>query len=166
MVRLRRSWLCVAALTATMFGSTMPRAGDGALPADLAFVPADGIGFVHVRLGDIWKSEPFKEWRETLQKAGDDALAAFDKRFITAPSTIDRITVVLSRNNQFQREPDVVVIVTTTKPFDQEAFLKRMTPDAEKQTVADKTFYESRQLKIGLHFINERTLVFGPAEAI
>ena len=38
-------------------------------------MPADAIGFVHVRLAEVWKSEHFKEWRDTLLKAGDDALA-------------------------------------------------------------------------------------------
>ena len=130
MVRVCLLWLGVAALTAALCGSTMPHAGDGALPADLAFVPADGIGFVHVRLGEIWKSEHFKEWRETLQKAGDEALAAFDKRFVPAPSTIDRLTAFVTAPSAepgglAPRLPNVVVIVTTTKPIDQAAFLER-----------------------------------------
>lgn len=156
-------WLFVAALC---WSSPALHAGEPALPADLAFVPADGIGFVHVRLADIWKSEHFKEWRDTLLKAGDDALAAFDKRFVPAPSTIDRLTIFATRSNQFQNEPDLAVIVTTTKPIQQAAFLEQLGSDVRKEQVGGKTFYEAPKHKIGLHFIDERTLVFGPAEAV
>lgn len=167
MVRVRLLWLCVAALTATLSGSTMPRAGDGALPADLAFVPADGIGFVHVRLGEIWKSEHFKEWRETLQKAGDEALAAFDRRFVPAPSTIDRLTAfVTAPSAPDQREPNVVVILATTKPIDQAAFLERTVPGAKKEQAGGKTYYVEPKEKLGLYFVNERTLAFGPVHSV
>jgi Protein of unknown function (DUF1559) len=166
MIRTHFRWLLFALLLSVSPISTRLPAGDAPLPADLALVPADGLGFVHVRLADVWKSELFKEWRQTLLKAGDEALAAFDKRFVPMPSSIDRITVALTRNNNFQQEPDVIVILATSKPFDRDAFLERMTPGAEKQQVGGKTFYEVRRQKIGLHFADERTLVFGPAESV
>jgi prepilin-type processing-associated H-X9-DG protein len=142
------------------------RAGDAPLPADLALVPADGVGFLHVRLGDLFKSEHFKDFRDTLLQAGDDALAAFDHRFVPAPSSIDRLTVALSRNNAFQQEPDLIVILATTRPIDREAFLQHTAAGAQKQQVGGKTFYEVPKLKIGLYFADDRTLVLGPAEAV
>src|SRR5262245_30267782 len=166
MIRTHFRWLSFALLLGVAPILARLPAGDAPLPADLALVPADCLGFVHVRLADVWKSELFKEWRQTLLKAGDEALAAFDKRFVPMPSSIDRITVALTRNNNFQQEPDVIVILATSKPIDREAFLERMTPGAEKQQVGDKTFYEVRRQKIGLHFADDRTLVFGPAESV
>lgn len=165
MFRTPNRWLFVAVFC--WAACTGPRIAAGEpLPADLAFVPADGVGFVHVRLADIWKSEHFKEWRDTLLKAGDDALTAFDKRFVPAPSSIDRLTVFATRLNEGQNEPDVAIILTTTKPIQQAAFLEQLGPDVRKEQVGGKTFYEAPKLKIGLHFINDRTLVFGPAEAV
>jgi hypothetical protein len=166
MFRLRLLWLCVAALTTTISGSTMPRAGDAPLPADLAFVPADGIGFVHVRLGDIWKSNEFKEWRDTVLKAGETALAAFDKRFVPAPSSIDRVTVAILPTDNLQKEPDFLVILATTKPIDRAAFLEQMLSGGEKQQAGGKSFYVLAKQKVGMHFVDERTLAFGPVDAI
>src|SRR5438128_12675618 len=104
MIRPRIRWGLFALLLCTVPTRTPLPAGDDALPADLALVPADGLGFVHVRLADIWKSEYFKEWRDTVLKAGNEALAAFDNRFVLTPSSIDRLTVALTRNNRFQQE--------------------------------------------------------------
>jgi hypothetical protein len=143
-------------------------AGDDALPADLALVPADGLGFVHVRLADVWKSEHFKEWRKTILKAGNEALAAFDNRFVPAPSSIDRVTVyVAAPSAPDQREPNVVVVLATTKPIDQTAFLEHTVPGAKKmQHGSGKTYYVEPKEKIGLYFVNERTLAFGPVAAV
>src|SRR5262245_36128363 len=163
MIRSRIAWALVLLLGGAV-AARPARAGDD-LPADLAFVPADGVGFVHVRLADVWKSEHFKEWRDTLLKAGDEALAAFDKRFVPAPSSIDRLTVFATRPEQGQNEPDLAIILTTTKPIPQAEFLGQLG-DVRKEDVGGKTFYEAPKHKIGLHFINERTLVFGPAEAV
>jgi hypothetical protein len=62
---------------------------------ELALVPTDAIGFVHVRARDLWLSEPMAELRKTIEKAGPDALARFDSEFVPAPSTLDRATLVL-----------------------------------------------------------------------
>ncbi len=122
MIRMSLRLLLVTAVCAAL-GSSPVRAGDGPLPADLAFVPADAVVFAHVRLADIWKSEHFKEWRDTLLKAGEEAIAAFDKRFVPAPSSIDRLTIAASKNEQNPQQPDFLIILTTTKPIDREAFL-------------------------------------------
>src|SRR4051794_34762771 len=63
-----------------------------ALPADLALVPADCVGFIHIRLGDLWKNEVMDGFRKTWEKAGPKAIAALDKQFVPAPSTISRGT--------------------------------------------------------------------------
>src|SRR5262245_5205603 len=166
MFRTPMRWLFVAALCWAAGASPPSPAGEPALPPDLAFVPADGAGFIHVRLADVWKSEHFKEWRETLLKAGDDALAAFDKRFVPAPSSIDRLTVFATRSNENQNEPDIAIILTTTRPIQQAAFREQLGPDDRKDKEEGKTYYAAPKHKIGLHFINDRTLVFGPAEAV
>jgi uncharacterized protein DUF1559 len=166
MSRMPLRWLLCAAVACTYSMPAVVRAGDAALPADLAFVPADAVVFVHVRLADVWKSEHFKEWRDTLLKAGDEAIAAFDKRFVPAPSSIDRLTVAASKNDQNPQQPDLIVILSTTKPVDRESFLERMAPGNRKEEVGGKTYYEVPKQKIALHFINDRTLVFGSTEAV
>jgi hypothetical protein len=140
--------------------------GGEALPADLAFVPADAAGFVHVRIGDVWRSGAFKEWRETILKAGDQALAAFDKRFIPAPSSIDRVTVFLRAPLVPGREPDVVIIVATTKAIDRDGFLLNTIPNSDTRQAGGKTYNVDPNTKTAIHFINERTLAIGPVAAV
>src|SRR4051812_15163799 len=59
---------------------------------DLSLVPADAVGFVHLRLAALWRNEMFPELRKTVEKAGPRALAALDVQFVPAPSTFDRAT--------------------------------------------------------------------------
>lgn len=142
------------------------RAAAQALPPDLALVPADAQGFVHVRLADIWKSEPFKEWRTTILKAGDQALAAFDKRFVPAPSSIERLTAILMPPGPGEREPDVLVVLATSKPIDRDAFLRQTVPGAQEERVAGKSYYLDVKTKTAMFFVGERALAFGSPSAV
>lgn len=164
---MKRTLVSWTLMLCTLVGPAALQAGDApAAPAELSMAPADAIVFVHLRLADMWKSDLLKEWRSTLLKAGDDALAAIDKRFIPAPSTIDRLTVALSRGKEGQGEPNLIVAMTFTKAFNQDDFLERMAPGAEKKQAGGKTYYEAGKEHIGLYFLNDRTLVFGPVEAV
>ena len=69
--------LCLVALVA-------PVSWAADLPPDLALVPADAAGFIHVRLGDAVRSEHLKEFRE-LPHVSD----AFHLRQ-SHPRTVDR----------------------------------------------------------------------------
>src|SRR5690242_2661982 len=82
------------------------------LPADLALVPADAAGFVHVRLADVWKHDAMKEYRKIVEKAGPQALAALDEQFVPPPSTIDRVTAVALPPQGDHKEPLLVAILS------------------------------------------------------
>jgi Protein of unknown function (DUF1559) len=74
-----------------------PRLG----PADeLAMVPPDSIGFIHVRARDIWKSEHLEQFRKAIEKAGPDSLKMLDEGFVPAPSTLDRLTLVFLKADE------------------------------------------------------------------
>ena len=65
--------------------AAQPKSGTE-LPADLAMVPADALGFVHVRVGDLYRSEHFREARQLLAKAGEDALKGLAEVNLTHPT--------------------------------------------------------------------------------
>ena len=77
--------LCILFAVPTL-GHSQPR-------ADLAVVPADALLMVHVKVADIWKSEPFKDVRQMIMKAGPKAFETYTKRFPINPGLIDRVTV-------------------------------------------------------------------------
>ncbi|MBM4069429.1 MAG: hypothetical protein FJ271_10845 [Planctomycetes bacterium] len=88
-------------------------AGQKTGPSDLSFVPADAIGFAHVRLGDVWRSSQFKEWRTTVLKAGEKMLSAFDRRFFPTPSSLDRVTIFAVPGQDEKPEGPFVIVATT-----------------------------------------------------
>jgi prepilin-type processing-associated H-X9-DG protein len=140
-------------------------AGEKGTPTDLGLVPADATGFVHVRVADVWKSDALKLYRDIVMKAGD-ALDVFDRRFAPAPSSIDRFTAYFLAPKDGKREPDIVMILTTTKPILRDAFLKQTLPDAEAEKAGEKTIHVSKQKEGAACFYDERTLLFGPTESI
>jgi prepilin-type processing-associated H-X9-DG protein len=101
-------------------------AADTTLPPDLALVPADAAGFVHIRVADLYHSEHFRELRQLLGKAGDDAIRAFNSRFVPAPGSLDRVTVFVMPPSGGRPNPDIVTIVATSAPFEKSRLLKAL----------------------------------------
>jgi hypothetical protein len=73
-----------------------PRLGQA---EELALIPTDALGFVHIRARDLWKSEILTELRQIVDKAGPEAHALLDEGFSPSPSTLDRVTLVLFQNS-------------------------------------------------------------------
>src|SRR5262245_80054 len=160
-MRLHR--IALAACLATMLSGTgrVVAQDNGKLTRDLAAVPPDALAFAHVRLADVWKTDAFKEVRETVLRAGEEALRAFDQRFVPAPSTIDRLTMFVTAPEGGGRgEPGVVFVVTTTKPFARDQFLKQTAPEAKK---GRGDLYVDEQNRMGIYFLGEQMIAFGPA---
>lgn len=130
-------------------------------PADLAMVPADALGFVHVRLADVWKHEALKEYRKMFEKAGPRAIAALDEQFLPPPTTIDRATAVALPMDPDRPEPRVVAILTFTAAFDQAKVRARYLPDVKGQRSGGKLYFADEASHLAVHFPNDRTLVIG-----
>ncbi len=141
------------------------------LPADLALVPADALGFVHVRLADVWKTDAMKEYRKLVEKAGPQALAALDEQFVPPPSTIDRVTAVVfpptrDRLERGQREPVVVAIVSFSAPFDPAKVRAAYLPDVKVQRAGGKEYFADEKVGAAVHFPDNKTLVFGDVKTL
>ena len=136
------------------------------LPSDLAMVPGDAAGFVHIRLADIWKHDMMKGMRDTVQSAGIRALTAFEKQVYPSPSTIDRATVVVLAPKEGAREPVVVGIVRFSEAFDSDKIVKLYVPNAVTAKANGKTLYGDKESGIGIHFPDDKHLIVGPAEAV
>ena len=153
--------VCLAALIPQSF-----QAGEKTLPPDLAFVPADAVGFIHVRLADVWKSDLSREWRETVLKAGEKYLSAFDKRFFPAPSSLDRLTIFLPSSTRDDPPEAPFMIVATSRAIDKEKFLQHTIPGSiEEKTPAGGVLIDARK-HTAVHFIDDKTFVVGPVAAM
>jgi hypothetical protein len=144
---------------------------------ELALVPADAAGFVHVRAADLWKTEAVADYRRVLGKAGDDALRALDEGFSPAPSTLDRVTVIglappppaKGRGGPKDDAPapgvDAVAVLTFSAPFDLAKVREANLPKAQKVVVGDSDVWADDS-GVALSARGDRTLVVGRAPAV
>jgi hypothetical protein len=133
---------------------------------ELAMVPADAMGFAHVRLAELWKSGMMAEFRKVVEKAGPAALAALDEGFVPAPSSVDRLTVVVLKNPAGGPEPVVLGLVALSAPYDAAQVRRTHLPAAIKQQSGGKEFWFDPQADIAAHFPSDRLIVVGMAPAV
>ena len=134
------------------------RASAQPLPADLALVPPDATGFVHVRFADLWANDVMKGFRDTFEKAGPDALAALDKQFVPAPSTISRGTVFVTLDD---KGPAVVGVLAFSKGFDKAEVVKALLPKAAEEKAGGKTVYRAANGPLELSFPDDNHILIG-----
>jgi hypothetical protein len=122
------------AIPALLLVAASASAQPAALPPDLALVPPDGLGFVHVRVADLWGHESLKDVRDIVRKAGDKALAALDQRFAGLPANVERITVWAGPTSiKNDIASDYLFVVRLAKPADPAALRKLLVPDAKER---------------------------------
>lgn len=137
------------------------------LPPDLAAVPGDAVGFIHIRVADIWKSEALKDARETVLRAGAKALEGFDKRFLPAPSSLDRLTVVwMMKDQEIEDEPLIYGVLSFNKPFDRDEFLKSAMPDSVEKKTTNGSYWILAKNQTAVAFIDKQIIVFGPVTSV
>ncbi len=129
------------------------------LPTDLALVPADAVGFVHVKLADLWKNEVMEGFRKTWEKAGPKALAALDAQFVPAPSTISRGTAFVMLDDK--KKPLPVGVLTFSAAFDPMAVVKTYMTNHTTEKVGTKTVYRSPDSELELYFPDNKHIVIG-----
>jgi hypothetical protein len=133
--------------------------------ADLALVPADAVGFVHVRLADLWKNEMFAPLRKTWERAGDKAIGALDEQFVPAPSSINRVTGFVLIDPE-SREPQPFGVINFSKPFDPAQVVKAYLPGAKKKQVGQKTVYIDAKNDVAVAFPDHQNVLLGMPGAV
>jgi hypothetical protein len=146
------------------FSSRVNAGGKGELPTDLDSVPRNAVGFLHVRVADLWRSDLATELRYLVDKAGPDAWKDIEKRSPINPALLDRLTIVmLTPSEPFpSAEPDArsaLFIVSTSKPFERWPLIEALGP--KEKVYRDQLYYFNEDLWSGLAIIDERTFVIG-----
>ncbi len=142
-----------------------PAAAGAPLGADLALVPADAAGFVHIRLADLWKNEMFAGLRKTWERAGEKALSTLDKQFVPSPSSLDRATVFVRLDARSQ-EPQVFGVIAFSAPFEPAQIVKAYLPNSQKSQSGGKTVYTDKQMGIAATFPDDRHVLIGKPGAL
>jgi prepilin-type processing-associated H-X9-DG protein len=134
------------------------------LPTDLGLVPQDAYGFLHLRLADLWKSDAFTPYREMVLKAGPKALQTLDERFTPAPSSVERVTVVLVPRGEradLKAEPLVAVVFHTGRPFDRARLAAGILPGAQESVQGGVKLFTDPQKDTELRVIDDHTFLIG-----
>jgi hypothetical protein len=126
---------------------------------ELELVPADGVAFGHVRLADLWRTEAFVEFRKMVDKAGADAIKAFDESFVPAPSTADRLTVFAFKSPDGSG-PHVCGILAFSAPFEESKVRAANFSESIEQESGGKKFTVGRN-GFAAHFHSDRVIVVG-----
>ena len=138
-----------------------------ALTSDLALVPGNAAGFVHVEVAKVWKTDAMAEMRKIVERAGPKAFAALDADYKPKPSTLDRVTLVmLSLKSPRVEDAKMVTILAFNEAFVADDVRKMYMPKAEPKKAGGKEYYSDEIHGVSLHFADERTIVFGDAETL
>ncbi len=136
-----------------------------AVGSDLAAVPGDALGFVHVRVADVWKTDAMADIRKVFDKAGAKALGELDAQFVPAPSTIERVTMVVLPGAK-PGDVSLTTMLAFSKPFDAAAVRTAYLAKADEKTVNGKTYYEDKRAGVAVHFVDDRTLAFADGDML
>jgi hypothetical protein len=135
-------------------------ASKAALPADLALVPRDALGFASVRLAELWSQEGLKDAGKLIVAQEPSVLQNLEKALGVAPDRIERLTIVFLRVPAPREEgPPMVFLVTTTRPYDRKAVLAEVLAGAKEREHAGKVIYVADSRAV--HLINAGTYVVG-----
>jgi hypothetical protein len=136
-------------------------AKDRELPADLALVPRDALGFASVRLADLVRTEAARKFQETMALAMPDLAPAlkewpaeFEKDLGLPPTDVERITLVSLSPELLLRH--FLAVVATTRPYSREKVLKSFSAGAREMEHRGKTFYVNVAEDQAIHFVSDR----------
>src|SRR5262245_27300895 len=137
------------------------------LPPDLAAVPANAIGFAHVRLADLVKSDPFKGIGETVVRAATVGLTFLaHEEELPSAAQFERLTViVLPAPHGAKAEPLALTVLRAARPFDRAAFVKQLRYVVEHKERRG-VYYVELVSNLGLHLIDDQTIAFGEPDAV
>ena len=137
-------------------------------PPDLAAVPANAAGFAHIRIGEIYRSDHFKDARAMLAKAGPDAIKKLSERFVPDPTTLERVTAfaILAEERRSADADSQQFVFHMSKPFDKAKLEKALTPQGTPTRAGDKSFMVDQQSDMAVYVIDDRTFQISPAFAM
>jgi predicted Zn finger-like uncharacterized protein len=135
------------------------------LPPDLELVPEKETVFLSVQPAELWKNPTLAPLRRLAQtnKTIAAGLARLKQGAGLEPADIQRAVIIFWGK---QDSPNSVVLATTVKPFDRPRILAMIGEGPQAEMVNGKTVLSSPKSEFALHFLNERTFLYGRAAEV
>jgi hypothetical protein len=145
-----------------------------ALAPALQLVPADALGFSHVRVRDLAASEACTDIRRLLAKAGPDALQLLSQKYVPAPADVESVTMILPTaeclgTSIFFGPADRVtgvLAVTTVRPVDREQLKKAFGSDVQESRYNGQSYFRIPANHAAFQVVNERLFVVASEKAL
>lgn len=129
------------------------------LPPDLDLVPGDGAIFLSLQVAKTWKDPllaPVRKRAETDKKLANTLLGL--KMMGLNPEAIERAVMVFWGK---QATPYSVGLITMTQPYNRQLILGLVGDGQREEQMKDKSVISSPKNPFALHFIDERSFVYG-----
>jgi hypothetical protein len=122
-------------------------------------VPRDALGFVSVRVADIWNQPEVKQAQMLIGMMAP-ALAEAEKATGMTLGDLERFTVVFPT----QDTSNAFAIVAASKPYDQQKILATFFPQAQPRSAEGKSYHVAGAGAVA--FLNDRIAVMCAASAM
>src|SRR5262245_19471015 len=132
------------------------------LPPELRWIPADSVGFVHIRFAELWDSPAGKAMAAFI--AADDmrTMATWERNFGVPMAQVDRLTVVLTDVEADSQRPGIVIRLTTREPYDRSKLIAAMQledrPDRPRILGGAKVLFRKRWDGEYVHLTDAKTI--------
>jgi hypothetical protein len=150
----RARWACAAVLVGCLAAWAAAPEKEEALPADLARVPTKGVGFVSVRVADLWAGDLARAVQKGAKREAAEMAEEFRKTIGLAPDEVERLTLVLPGH-----DADPVVIVMAKKAVPGRKLLATLVPEGKEEKVAGQTLVAERYRAV--YLLGETAYAFG-----
>jgi len=130
--------------------------------AGLDLVPADGVAVFSVRFADLWDHKAFKAAREKMAKQVPDFEGHAAKEIGVPLDEIERVTGLLP---SIESRRNLLVFVTTIKPYDAKKLLTAAIPDLAEEKIKERTSFV-RPTGGAIALLDDRTFVAGPEDEV
>jgi hypothetical protein len=145
-------------------GDERKPSAEAALPPDLQRVPGDAVGFLSLRLGEVWNKDAARGLREQLRKEAPDALDHWRQVVGLPPGDIERCTAVFPYL-ELGPGPYPLIFVETARPYDRALVLKNVAPGAQEEKRKGGALYAGSEGR-AVHFISDRAYLTSGAGAV
>jgi hypothetical protein len=169
---LLRPWRNVLGTILLLALTVNARAADSKSSVE-SLLTKETVGFLHIRVGEVWDSPGMAFYRKVLANFGADEIKAADGKFAPSISQIESLTVIAPSMRIETAMPDgfptgesLLWVITTKKPIERNELIKALGLDAKIKAHrgADYLFEESHWA--GLMQLDPNTIVIGAEDSI
>jgi prepilin-type processing-associated H-X9-DG protein len=160
-----RGLILALAIAAIALVATPARSQDAPEKGALGKIPADALGFCHIKAADVWKTEMFAGVRELFQKAGSPALQAFNKRFAPSLATLDSACLYVTAPDE-EKAPTPGLLLSFTETFDPAKVIKALLPNGESTAHFSQKYTADRKLDVAIRALDSKTLLVSRVEGM